>query len=224
MTIKWEEITQENMIHLESVLRLYDHSFPIEVREPHEMFFRSLRYAKVGFPNHFRLLVGFEGDELVSFATGHYLAKVNTGFIVYIAINPLIRNKGLGTLTLLKLEEILNEDARLADENSLKAIVLETEMEELALTEIEKEDCRKRGRFFQKNGYNQYGGIEYVQPPLHKDGISIPLNLYIKNCQMDRVSNSLVKEIIQEMYKEKYDEVNGIDKSILNRCLSEMGI
>jgi hypothetical protein len=224
MTIRWEEITPNDLTSLEKVLKLYDLSFPIEVREPHHIFIRSLEYVKTSFPNQFRLLVGFEGDGLVSFATGHYLAEVNSGFIVYIATDPLQHSKGLGSKTLLKIEELLNKDAQLAGNDLIGAFILETEKEEFAHSIVEKENCMRRSLFFQKNHYQYYEEVEYLQPPLHEEGESIPLNLFIKNIQSDRMKIEEVNEIIRSIYKEKYYNVNGIDKNILNRCLKEIGI
>lgn len=224
MTIRWEEITLDHLTNLDKVLKLYDLSFPIEVREPHLIFIRSLEYVKTSFPNQFRLIVGLEGDELVSFTTGHYLAEVNSGFIVYIATNPLHHSKGLGSKTLLKIEELLSKDAQLAGNDSIGAFILETETEEFAQSKVEKDNCRRRSQFFQKNHYQLYEEVEYLQPPLHEEGESIPLNLFIKNIQSDRMKIEEVKEIIRSIYKEKYHNVNGIDKNILNRCLKEIGI
>lgn len=38
MTIRWDEITDDYLINLDMVLKLYDQAFPIEVREPHDIF------------------------------------------------------------------------------------------------------------------------------------------------------------------------------------------
>ncbi|WP_019420373.1 GNAT family N-acetyltransferase [Paenibacillus sp. OSY-SE] len=91
-------------------------------------------------------MLGFEGEQLVSFATGHYFAEVNSGFIVYIVTNPFVRSRGLGAKTLSKLEELLHKDAAAAGYDSLSAIILETETQEIAHTEAEKEDCMKRNQ------------------------------------------------------------------------------
>ncbi|MDX8364705.1 GNAT family N-acetyltransferase [Cytobacillus sp. IB215665] len=96
MAIKWVEITEENFTEFERVLELYNQVFPIEVREPQYIFYRSLQYAKERRPNNYHFLVGMKENQLVSFATGHYFAGVNSGFIVYIVTNPLIQSKGLG--------------------------------------------------------------------------------------------------------------------------------
>jgi GNAT superfamily N-acetyltransferase len=222
MTMKWDEITHDNLTHIEKVLKLYDQAFPIEVREPHNIFLKSLQYARNRMPNNFRFLIGFEGEQLVSFATGHYLADVNSGFIVYIVTNPLVRSKGLGSKTLSKLEELLNKDAISAGNTSLKAIILETETQDMVHTEEEKEDCIKRNRFFDRNDYKKYKKIVYLQPPLHDEGGEIPLNLFIKNLQKNENTKEEINEAIRAIYKEKYYLVNEIDKKILNNCLKKM--
>jgi hypothetical protein len=222
--ISWKEISNDNLFYLDQVFELYDQSFPLEVREPHNIFLQSLKYATKAYPNNFRLLVGLSGKALVSFATGHYLADVNTGFVVYIATNPLFRTNGIGTKTLLKIEEILNKDAVLAGNSSLRAMILETESPNWAETVIDREECLKRNGFFQKNGYKQYLEMEYVQPPLHNDDKSIPLNLFMKVKEKDYLNNEEVRNIIHTIYQEKYYIVNNIDNEILIRCLNEIGI
>jgi hypothetical protein len=222
--ISWKEISNDNLFYLDQVFELYDQSFPLEVREPHNIFLQSLKYATKAYPNNFRLLVGLSGKALVSFATGHYLADVNTGFVVYIATNPLFRTNGIGTKTLLKIEEILNKDAVLAGNSSLRAMILETESPNWAETVIDREECLKRNGFFQKNGYKQYLEMEYVQPPLHNDDKSIPLNLFMKVKEKDYLNKEEVRNIIHTIYQEKYYIVNNIDNEILIRCLNEIGI
>ncbi|WML44454.1 GNAT family N-acetyltransferase [Neobacillus sp. PS3-40] len=220
MTIRWAEITVEHSIFLEKVFELYDKTFPFEVREPHDVFLKSLHYAKTQFPNHFRFLVGTEGDELASFATAHYLADINTGYIVYIATKPSLRGKGLGSKTLAKIEQLLSKDAIKAGNASLRAIVLETEKQELAATERERKECKKRTLFFERNGFHQSREVSYLQPPLHEGENPVPLNLFInKKIVLDEI-----KLIIQSIYKEKYNLVNGIGKNVLANCLTAMGI
>ncbi|MEW9052520.1 MAG: GNAT family N-acetyltransferase [Neobacillus sp.] len=224
MTIIWSEIKEENATELRTVMKLYDQSFPIDVREPHEIFHRSIKYSRERYPNNFRFLIGKEDDQLVSFATGHYLADDNVGFIVYIATNPLARNSGLGSKTLVKLEELLNEDARSAGHSSLRAIFLETETEDLVHTEQEKADCEKRNRFFDRNSYKKYEEISYLQPPLHEGMDEVPLNLFIKNVQKDELMKQEIQHAIQAIYREKYINVNNINKEMIHHCLKKMGI
>ncbi|MCM3163210.1 GNAT family N-acetyltransferase [Metabacillus litoralis] len=222
MTINWVEITEESLEHYESAMKLYDQAFPIEVREPHQTFLRGLQYTKR--PNNYHFLVGLKGNQLASFATGHYFAKINAGFIVYIVTNPEIRNKGLGSKTLLKIEELLNKDALLAGNSTMKAIFLETETPEMVHTEKEKQDCLKRYQFFSRNGYEKCDEIPYLQPALHDEMGDIPLDLFIKNLDINKRSKDEIKNAIVTIYKEKYQLVNGIDKSIIDNCLKKMEI
>lgn len=223
--INWIEITNDNLKILENVLELYDISFPIDVREPHGVFQKGLKYATNNFPNSFRFLVGMEGNTVVSFATGHYLADVNIGFIVYIATNPFARRKGIGSQTLSKIEELLNQDAISAGNSSLRLSILETEIAEIVPTKEEKEDCVKRQRFFEKNNYGKCEGVDYLQPPLNGGIEGIPLFLFIKNFQGNQVvTESEISAIIRAMYREKYYAVNGIDKAVLTHCLNKMKV
>ncbi|WP_286166092.1 hypothetical protein [Peribacillus frigoritolerans] len=93
MEISWKVITDKHSNHLDEVFNLYNSTFPLEVREPESTFLKGLAYAENEKLNTFRFLAGFEGEKMVSFATGHYLADVNSGFIVYIVINPSVRSK-----------------------------------------------------------------------------------------------------------------------------------
>ncbi|OEH94403.1 GNAT family N-acetyltransferase [Bacillus solimangrovi] len=223
MAVGWTEITNDNVEYLEKVFKLYDQTFPKEVRESHETFYKSIQYSQNSFPNTFRFLVGIENEQVVSFATGHYLAGVNSGFIVYIVTNPLIRSHGLGAKTLNQLEELLNEDAKRAGYESINSIILETETIEMVHTEQEKEDCVKRNNFFNRNGYKRLN-VKYMQPPLHNDEHSIPLNLFVKNRNGKEINKKTINDSIFAIYNEKYNSVNQIDKTILNNCLVEMGI
>lgn len=219
MNIRWEEITEDNLSHIDRVFKLYDLAFPIVVREPHTIFLNGLHYARLRKPNNFRFLIRFEGEELISFATGHYLEEVNSGFIVYIATNPLARSKGRGSKTLAKMEELFTEDAIAAGNSSLNAIILESETEDLVHTKEEKDNCKKRNKFFKRNGFKKSEEIGYLQPPLNNKDQAVPLNLFIKKLQNNEQD---IKKIIYAIYKEKYYLVNGIDTEVLNNCLIQM--
>ncbi|MEW9501775.1 GNAT family N-acetyltransferase [Jeotgalibacillus marinus] len=217
MDIIWREATIQDLEIIRSALQLYDESFPYEVREPHEVFYQSLQYQKDCFPNSFRFLIGIYNNKLCSFATAHYFANVNFGFIVYIVTDPSVRNAGLGSITLQKIDEILTKDAKKAGYDSLDGIALETEKEEMVKSEKERIDCIKRNHFFEKNNYVQIDTINHVQPPLRSEDRAVPLNLFIRTYN-NPLTNQLVKDIIGEIYKEKYQKVNNIPKDILEKC------
>ncbi|WP_338450846.1 GNAT family N-acetyltransferase [Niallia oryzisoli] len=224
MTIKWEEITKDSRIHLEEVLKLYDEAFPIDIREPHHIFDKALESFGQNPPNTFRFLVGLKNGRPVSFTTGHYLAKANCGFIVYLGTDHHERSKGLGSQALRVIEEYLNRDAVLAGNDSIKAFVLETEKLEAAETEAEREACLKRDHFYKMNGYQIYKDIDYVQPPLNGGNEIIPLKLLIKKRQQSEITAAEVQKLIYAMYVQKYLLVNNISIKELNGCLKAMSI
>ncbi|MCQ6267639.1 GNAT family N-acetyltransferase [Fictibacillus sp. WQ 8-8] len=154
MTIQWIQMRGQNSARMDKVLALYDRSFPLEVREPHDVFYSGFQYAQTAAPNQFCLLIGVEGDQLLSFAAGHFLAEVNTGFVVYIAADPNHRNRGMGSKTLAKMEDVFNEAAILAGKSKVSGIILETEKEEEAVTTMEEMECRKRMHFLPKTNTN----------------------------------------------------------------------
>ncbi|MET3728348.1 GNAT superfamily N-acetyltransferase [Fictibacillus halophilus] len=224
MDIIWKEVTYSYQENLKEALTLYHNSFPIEVREPEAVFLQSLKNAEIHLPNQYHFLVGFQDDELISLVTAHYLADVNTGFIVYLVTNPKIRSKGLGKQSLQSIEEILQQDSIAAGYESLDAIILETETEEMVHTKIEKEDCVKRTNFFMRNGFHKVEDFLYLQPPIHDDGVDVPLHLFIKNRSRQELKKSEVKRIVKAMYVEKYHHGNGIAKEVLNRSYSKMNL
>ncbi|MBD8071378.1 GNAT family N-acetyltransferase [Bacillus sp. PS06] len=221
MNVRWEQITYDHLINIEKAFELYDQAFPIEVREPHTIFMESLNYGKNREPNSFRFVVGYDGEQLVSFATGHYFAEANFGFIVYLATNPHVRNSGLGSKTLAKIEELLKIDAISAGNTSPRAIILETEKLELAHSPKDKEDCIKRTRFFERNGYKPLLGVNYLQPPLNNDEHYVPLHLLSNQTDLTKQE---IADFVQVMYREKYDLVNRINKQVLSHCLDSMGL
>lgn len=222
MLVRWDEIRVGQEDKLEEIFALYDQSFPYDVREPHEILLCGLEYPKFNAPNQFHLLAGYVGDRLLAFAAFHYLAEVNTGFIVYLATSPESRGLGIGTKALEKIEAILESDALQAGNAALATIVLETEQPEFVFTKWEKEDCIKRNRFYERNGYVKRKEIPYLQPPLHKGEEGIPLVLCVKTLRNIEMTPEKMRAIIESIYHEKYDLVNGISKQVLQNCLEKM--
>lgn len=224
MDIIWHEITLHDQVRLKEAMNLYNQTFPIEVRESETVFQQSLESALERKPNNYHFLVGYQGEELSAFVTAHYLAEVNTGFVVYLVTNPFVRSRGLGRETLRKMEEFLKQDAVAAGHKSLKAIVLETEILEMLHTEEEKEDSIKRTRFFLKNEFRKNEDVYYLQPPIHQDGVDVPLHLFIKNLSEQELKKDEVTRIVRAMYIEKYHMSNRIEKQVLNCSYRKMNI
>lgn len=220
----WHEIIDPKEEILMEIFDLYDQIFPIEVREPHAVLIKSLQTSQMDASQSFRFLVGLDQTKVVSFATAHYFSRVNSGFIVYIGTDPSYQNHGIGSQTLAKMEDWLQENALQAGYESLRSIILEAEQIEIMSSEQERIECIKRNRFFEKNGYHHASHIPYVQPPLHAKESAVPLNLLIKLVQGFDMETVELMNIIYSMYIGKYGLINQINERILHECLQIMGI
>ena len=222
MNLNWHVITDKKDQYLKQAFALYDAAFPVEVREDHKVLLDSL--DNNGHPDDFCFLTGLSDDKVVTFATAHYLADINSGFIVYIVTDPGIRGNGTGKETIRKIEEILNQKAIRNGHSGLDAMLLETEREEEAGSQQEREECQKRERFFHRNGFLKQGDRLYLQPPLHGEKKGVPLHLYVKNSSTRGLGKNKIEQAIFTIYKDKYLAVNRISTASLNGCLEEMSV
>ncbi|MGZ4164887.1 MAG: GNAT family N-acetyltransferase, partial [Tumebacillaceae bacterium] len=148
MKLHWIEITDTRSEWVESCLALYRRSFPDEVREPDEVLLRGVDLQSQMAPSAFHFLVALdEQQQVVGFSTAHYLADVHVGFVVYLVVDASIRSQGLGGQLLAQMQALLEQDA-LRQGTSLRGVILETEKEEDAHNDAERDECRRRSRFF----------------------------------------------------------------------------
>ncbi|TCP69131.1 GNAT family N-acetyltransferase [Baia soyae] len=224
MDITWKKLTSSDHIFLQKAFEIYDQSFPDEVRESHDVFDRGLLSQNSSFPDSYTFLVGYQNeDEIVSLATAHYFSKVNMGFVVYLATNPYIRSRGIGSMTLNKIEEVLQDDAKKAGHHFLSGMVLETEKPEFAHTEAEKRNCELRNRFFEKNQFVNLMNVTYLQPPLKEGDSSVPLHLFLKQ-YAGTIQRDEIAMVIKEILTKKYQEINQIPIKVLEECQKLMRI
>lgn len=218
--MQWQEMMSPASPYWEPALALYEQSFPIEVREPADVFVQSWS-AEAGF--HF--LIGVEDGQVAAMATAHFMEDVRVGFVVYLLVNPQVQSRGLGAQMLAYAEAVLGEDARAAG-CELRGMVLETEREEDMETEEERIDCQRRMRFFARNGYERLAGVAYVQPPLTPESESVvPLHLLMKRFPGQWVgSEQEIRDVIRSMYRNKYGKANGISDEVLAACEEQVEV
>ena len=217
MILEWKEITNLEDGLLKKAFSLYHTCFPEYVREAKEVFYESIRRIENNLPNRYHFLVGLINNEVVCMATAHYMAKINCGYIVYIATDPEVRGKGLGKETLLKMEALLNDDAKNAGHSSLLGISLETEREIDTKNKEEYEETINRLQFFQHLGFSPVKHYPYVQPPLYKDQIPVPLYLAFKPLTDKQEID--FQQLTKAMYYEKYYKMNKIPTPVLEDCM-----
>lgn len=218
----YREITLCDSQYLAQMIALYEATFALAVREPSELFLKSLAHGMGAFPDAYHIHVALDGEaqgNVIGFVTGHYFADVNVGFIVYLAIDPSYRRQGIGAQLLLQLEKSFEEDACAASFETVRAIVLETEREDGAKSESEREDGQRRQRFFQAKGFVRREEIDYRQPPLRVGDEKVPLYLWVKNRATNPINLEQWIAIVEAMYREKYHKINGIDQKLLHAMI-----
>ena len=222
MALEWKEIIDTTDELLKQTLSLYHSCFPEYVREDNSVFYESIRQREKNIPNHFHFLVGVMNEKIVSFATAHYLADINSGYIVYLAADPKERGKGYGKQTLLKMEELLGNDATHAGHPSLTGLFLETEREIDAKNEEEYRENINRLQFFNHLGLRPVKECNYLQPPLYKEQTPVPLYLAFKPIVSGAEPDC--ERAIKAIYYEKYHKMNHVSLSVHQDCMASSRI
>jgi GNAT superfamily N-acetyltransferase len=225
MEIQWHELTDTRSRWVDQCLALYEQTFPDEVREPDEVLLRGVSVNTELSPNAFHFLIALnEQQEVVGFSTAHYLADVQFGFVVYLLVNPAIRSRGLGGHLLAHMQNLLKGDAARFG-TSLRGVILETEKEADAHTEVERAECRRRNRFFNRQGYGRVESVFYVQPPLRETTSEVSLHLYV-HLQADQrpLTGEELRRVVHAMYEQKYSKINHVDSRTLRTCEKQLRV
>ena len=193
----------ENLSEDREFWRIYHQSFPAEEKEPDEVILTTaadplglvLVFRRIPFPG--------SGAPTVGLCTLQYLPGIDAAFLVYLAVNPEIRGKGLGSGVLaVAMDDRAFEISGLL---SPKHRLLEVENPDLASTEQDRRIREKRLAFFARANLSPlYSG--YVQPPLQAD--TPPLSMLLLS---QKESPPDVALAVAAIYREKYQRVNGLD-------------
>ncbi|MBI5975041.1 hypothetical protein [Staphylococcus canis] len=190
------------------------------VTEDESVFVQSLKTEKT--QNDYVFLVGVENDKVVSFATAHYEATTNAGFIIY-----LIADKGPECEAYLKetLEEVelgINALAHQLHGRDVNFFMFESTFESPNVDNETAADIAFRRRFLLQHDFEKQTVINYVQPSLNRNGKPVPLELYIKS------NVPLTKDIygasIKSCYILKYVFANRLPRKIIYPLLVKMDL
>lgn len=119
-----------------------------------------------------------EGGSLKGYISSWKFEEFN--FVEHLAVNSDARGEGIGT----KILESAKEKWR-------KPIYLEVELPE-------NEICRKRIRFYERNGFT-YNDHPYVQPPLMPGFEEIPLRIMSSNGPISMAEIVFIKEKMKDI-------------------------
>lgn len=150
MRLKNLDVTKKEEVDF--LVRIFMESFPLSERRPLERMFELYRdnpYFTIDLTVHEDKPVGF----LCYWDLGKFV------FAEYLAIDPNLRNAGLGKKVV---------DAFLS--TMTKPVVLEVELPSTILSE-------RRIGFYQRLGFKIWENIQYQQPAYHKDTQPVPMKL-----------------------------------------------
>lgn len=172
---------------------LYDASFPVDEREPRAVIAGSVERG-VGV-----VLRARSENRTVGLATAHLLRNPASAFLVYLAVSPDHRRRGLG-------RSLFEEVARLGQHG----VAWEVDIPERADSPQERARRERRISFFRDLG----GEIvlrSYMQPPVN--GVAkVPMYLMAR---IARGETLRVEDLVRAIYLEKYGDANGIDRAVL---------
>ncbi|ARJ50954.1 hypothetical protein [Staphylococcus lutrae] len=190
------------------------------VTEDESVFEQSLKTEKTQYD--FVFIVGIENDEIVTFATAHYEATTNVGFIVYLLAQPDEQCESRLKSMLEQIEKEINKISNQRHGRDVNFFMFESTLES---PDVDTETAHKiafRRRFLVQNGYERQNDITYLQPSLDRNGKPVPLDLYIK------ANIPLTKDIygtsIKSAYILKYVFANRIPRRIIYPLLVKMNL
>src|SRR6266446_5953364 len=113
--LRIEEIREAGAPWFRQVFDLYEQEFQQGERETLESIGQWLRRKNGGQlqPNDFHLLaaVDSEAETLAGFASFHYLAEIQSGFLGYLAVCPHRRNQGIGSFLFGEVKRVIAANA-----------------------------------------------------------------------------------------------------------------
>lgn len=181
---------------------IYHGSFPPEETESEAVIYRSLENGGRAFRSRLN-------GKTVAMATTQDLKNPGALFLIYLAVNPTVRGKSLGS----KLIEWIWSDV-VMKHPEMQGMVWEVDRTEDAADSAGREIREKRLRFFDHHG-GKILSYPYRQPAL--DGVKpVPMNLLFRSKD---ITLPHPQELTRAIYFEKYGAINGIRKAHLEGLL-----
>ncbi|EII6305152.1 hypothetical protein LG932_000627 [Staphylococcus pseudintermedius] len=190
------------------------------VTEDESVFEQSLKTEKTQYD--FVFLVGIENDEVVSFATAHYEATTNVGFLVYLVSEHGDNCEQYLKATLEQIEKDVNQISNQLHGRDVNFFMFESTFESPDVDTETADKIAFRRRFLAQHGYEKQSDITYLQPSLNRNGKPVPMELYIK------ANIPLTKDIygtsIKSAYIIKYVFANRIPRHVIYPLLVKMDL
>lgn len=195
--------------------RIYDESFRPWLREPRQVIVDSVREG-VGLA-----IAATDGDRTVGLATFHLLEEPAVLFLVYLAVDPALRGQRLGGELLERSIERGLAILRSRGADPLGTI-WEADDPALATTETQRIRRERRIAFFQRHGATLLD-TPYRQPPLIEGTAALPMRLLFRPAGGALPDEAAIRSTIRNLYLQKYGDLNGLDRGLLEKLLEEDG-
>jgi GNAT superfamily N-acetyltransferase len=191
---------------------LYEKSFPTAEREPPKVIIKTVSSGK-GFVVRSRA-----NGITTGFSVVHMLEDPHAAFLVYLAVAPEHQSRGLGRGLLdISWQYARNQSA--AEKKALTGMVWEVDLPDGAPNEKKRNLSERRIHFFEQFGANVCR-MAYKQPPL-VDAAPVPMHLMFKSAGgASMPDDAAVRKLVRAMYGEKYHDMNGIDREVLDKLLA----
>ncbi|WP_207533323.1 GNAT family N-acetyltransferase [Desertivirga arenae] len=188
---------------------VYYYSFAPEERESELVILKSVA-SETGMAFSAK-----DGNVTKGIATVHLLKDISTIFLVYLAIVPSERGKGIGTEFFRFVEESATQKLEALGLKSA-GMVWEVQKAGHSIDSLGSASDTRRA-FFERNGGTVLP-CRYIQPPVDGKNL-IDMHLMVKS--QDGISLSPTT-LIKAVYYDKYHRVNEINKKTLDNLLGTL--
>lgn len=175
--MKLRNLDVTNKEEVDFLIRVYLEAFPLSERRPLERVFELYKNN-----SHFTIDLTVYQDKPVGFLC--YWDLGDFVFAEYLAIDPTLRNGGLG-------KKVVNEFLA----SITKPVILEVELPSTILSE-------RRVGFYQRLGFKIWESIQYQQPAYQPETQPVPMKLMSLG-NIDVEEN--ISEIRSKLYSAVYD-------------------
>lgn len=188
--------------------RLYDAAFAREEREPREVILAGVRGGAA------LAVRALDAGVTAGFAVVHLLRRPAALFLVYLAVQPELRGRGLGSELFRRTRTLAAERPGAAGPGGW---VCEVTRPVPGASEAEQAGFHRLLEFYRKQGGEPLPH-PYVQPPV--DGAHcVPMQLiYAPPIGMAPPDTPGSEALIRAIYREKYQAVNGISDEWIAEC------
>lgn len=203
MMLEIVQVTSVNSPDFPEAFQIYLDSFPPSERQPEDIIQERLANQI------YQWFVAKVDEKVVAIALLYDLKGTDFILLDYLGTDKKYQGRGIGT-------ELMNHIIKLAIA-SQKTLVIEVEHPD---SDENAEEKRRRVKFYQRIGAKILNNVRYLLPPLSGELPTEMLLMVVPEYPGGKLSGSLVKQLIQQLYLEVYRRDEG--DRLLNSFIHEI--